>query len=193
MSRAPSTAPWLAASLLPVPELWPNDSLNIHLKHKTLVTWNTWMQHTSEADETFGTYTYNMCVKYMQQSDKTLPTWNIKTHCNIRWNSWNIRTYSCNICTKHMQHLDQKYLQHMSETDKTFWTNACNLPPKNLQQASRTLCNTCNILVYFCNIYMKHLQHTLGTSEILETYACNMWGVTLYWERPPCQERWGTR
>ena len=34
--------------------------------------------------------------------------------------------------------------------------------------------NTCNIPIYFCNIRMKHLQHTSKTSETLETYACNM-------------------
>jgi hypothetical protein len=33
----------------------------------------------SEANETFGTYTYNMCVKHMQYPDKMLATWNIKT------------------------------------------------------------------------------------------------------------------
>jgi hypothetical protein len=35
-------------------------------------------------------------------------------------------------------------------------------------------CNMCNILIYFYNIDMKHLQHTSKTSETLETYACNM-------------------
>jgi hypothetical protein len=29
----------------------------------------------------------------------------------------------------------------------------------------------CNILIYFCNIQMKHLQHTYETSETLE-YIC---------------------
>jgi hypothetical protein len=28
------------------------------------------MQHTSEVDETFGTYTCNMCVKYIKHQDK---------------------------------------------------------------------------------------------------------------------------
>jgi hypothetical protein len=31
-----------------------------------------------------------------------------------------------------------------------------------------------NIPIYFCNIHMKHLQHTFETSETLEIYACNM-------------------
>jgi hypothetical protein len=31
--------------------------------------------------------------------------------------------------------------------------------------------NKCNISIYFCNIHIKHLQHT---SETLEIYACNM-------------------
>ena len=32
-------------------------------------------------------------------------------------------------------------------------------------------CNMCNILVYFCNIDVKHLQNTFETSETLEIYA----------------------
>jgi len=35
-------------------------------------------------------------------------------------------------------------------------------------------CNTCNIPIYFYNIYLKHLQYTFETSKTLETYACNM-------------------
>jgi hypothetical protein len=35
------------------------------------------MQHKSEADETFGTYTCNMYVKHMQRRDKTLATCNM--------------------------------------------------------------------------------------------------------------------
>ena len=35
-------------------------------------------------------------------------------------------------------------------------------------------CNMNNILIYFCNIKMKHLQHQDETSETLETYSCNM-------------------
>jgi hypothetical protein len=35
-------------------------------------------------------------------------------------------------------------------------------------------CNICNILIYFCNIDIKHLQHTSETFETLETYVCNM-------------------
>jgi hypothetical protein len=32
----------------------------------------------------------------------------------------------------------------------------------------------CNITIYFCNIHMKHLQHTSETYEKTETYSCNM-------------------
>ena len=32
-------------------------------------------------------------------------------------------------------------------------------------------CNICNIPIYFCNIRMKHLQHTY---ETLKIYVCNM-------------------
>jgi hypothetical protein len=34
--------------------------------------------------------------------------------------------------------------------------------------------NHCNIPIYFCNIRMKQLKHTSETTEILETWACNM-------------------
>jgi hypothetical protein len=29
--------------------------------------------------------------------------------------------------------------------------------------------NICNILIYFCNIHMKHLQHAYETLKTLET------------------------
>jgi hypothetical protein len=32
----------------------------------------------------------------------------------------------------------------------------------------------CNIPIYFCNIYMNHLQYTSETSKTFKTYACNM-------------------
>jgi hypothetical protein len=35
-------------------------------------------------------------------------------------------------------------------------------------------CNICNIPIYFCNVYMEHLQHTSDTSKTLETYSCNI-------------------
>ena len=51
---------------------------------------------------------------------------------------------------------------------------------KHLEQTHATYvyrhCHKCNIMISFCNIHMKHLQHTSKTSE---TYACNMSGVTL--------------
>jgi hypothetical protein len=37
-------------------------------------------------------------------------------------------------------------------------------------------CIICNIPIYFCNIHMKHLQHTFEISETLQTYACNTRG-----------------
>jgi hypothetical protein len=32
----------------------------------------------------------------------------------------------------------------------------------------------CNILIYFCNIQIKHMKHPNEISETLEIYACNM-------------------
>ena len=49
---------------------------------------------------------------------------------------------------------------------------------KHLEQTLATCvyshCSICTILVYFCNINAKHLQHTTKTSKTIETYACNM-------------------
>jgi hypothetical protein len=71
----PSASTRLAVPLPPVLEACPHDSLNIFLKHETLATWDNWIQHTFEADKTFGTYTFNLCVKRMQHKAKTLTTW----------------------------------------------------------------------------------------------------------------------
>jgi hypothetical protein len=35
-------------------------------------------------------------------------------------------------------------------------------------------CNICSILIYFCNIRMKHLQHISEALKTLEIYVCNM-------------------
>ena len=43
-----------------------------------------------------------------------------------------------------------------------------------LKTYAHSHCNMFNILIYICNIKMKHLQHPDETSETLETYACNM-------------------
>jgi hypothetical protein len=38
--------------------------------------------------------------------------------------------------------------------------------------------NICNIQIYFCNIQMKHLQHTYETPETLET--CMLCNIQIY-------------
>jgi hypothetical protein len=49
---------------------------------------------------------------------------------------------------------------------------------KHLEQTLATYiyshCNIRNILIYFCNIHMKYLQHTSETSETLETDVYSM-------------------
>jgi hypothetical protein len=47
--------------------------------------------------------------------------------------------------------------------DETLGTHLCNTHVQH--------CNICNIPIHFCNIHLKHLQHT---SETHETYAYNM-------------------
>jgi hypothetical protein len=47
--------------------------------------------------------------------------------------------------------------------------------PENTGETLVTdLYSICNILLYFCNIHLKHLQHTSKTYKTLETYACNI-------------------
>jgi hypothetical protein len=74
---------------------------------------------------------------------------------------------------KHTQHSDKTLanicVQH---TDK----HTCNIRQKKHmkyweQKIATYMCNHCNISIYFCNIYIKHLQHISGT---LKTDACNM-------------------
>ena len=64
-------------------------------------------------------------------------------------------------------------MKHMQHSDKT---RTCNIHLKQLKYLEQTLatyvyshCNICNILIYFCNIRMKHLQHISETLETLET------------------------
>ena len=50
-------------------------------------------------------------------------------------------------------------------------------------------CNIYNIPIYFCNIYMKHLQHTSETTATIEIYVCNIGGELrlLGWELAACE------
>jgi hypothetical protein len=77
---------------------------------------------------------------------------------------------------KHMQHLDKilaicniqinKLATYVSKTDG-HWE-------KTLATYVYNHCNICDIPIYFCNVYLKHLQHTFKTFETLTIYACNM-------------------
>jgi hypothetical protein len=61
--------------------------------------------------------------------------------------------HTCNTCLK--KQIQQLWKQKLA----TYMHNHCNIS---------------NILIYFCNIYMKPLQHTSETSKTLETYTCNI-------------------
>ena len=61
------------------------------------------------------------------------------------------------ICNIHLK----KQMKHLEQTLATYVYSHCNI---------------CNISIYFCTIYMKHLQHAYETPE---TYACNMSDATL--------------
>ena len=74
---------------------------------------------------------------------------------------------TCNICVEHMQHPNKhtcnirlkKQMKHLERALATYLYNHGNM---------------CNIPIYFCNIRMKHLQHTSETFETLKIDACNM-------------------
>jgi hypothetical protein len=55
--------------------------------------------------------------------------------------------HSCNIRLK-------KQMKHWEQTFEMYVYNHCNI---------------CNILIYFCNIRMKHLKYTSEITETLET------------------------
>jgi hypothetical protein len=73
-------------------------------------------------------------------------------------------------------------LQHMCGTYARPDKHPCNVhlkkQMKHWQQMFATYiynhCDICNITIYFCNIYMKHLQHTSKTSATLETDTSNI-------------------
>jgi hypothetical protein len=110
--------------------------------------------------------------KHMQHPDRTLTTCNMKTLTVIEdWNRWNILEHVvASSVWKHMQHPDQKDCNIRLEINETFWTNACNMPLKHLQHMQHVQ----YLLIYFCNIHMKQLQHTSETPKTLETYICNI-------------------
>ena len=53
----------------------------------------------------------------------------------------------------------KRQMEHLERTLATYVYNHCNM---------------CNIMIYFCNIQMKHLQHISEISETIEIYSCNM-------------------
>jgi hypothetical protein len=73
------------------------------------------MQHKSKANETFGTYTYNICVKHMQHLDKTLAVLKILTATFKNETAETFGTYPCNMCETYAT----SRLQHTFKTDET--------------------------------------------------------------------------
>jgi hypothetical protein len=94
----------------------------------------------------------------MQHLDETLANIHMK-HMKT------LKTYACNM--------------HVYATSRsTFSTSRRNIRLEQMKYLGHTLetyvyshYNMCNILIYFYNIYIQHLQHT---SEIFETYYCTM-------------------
>ena len=66
----------------------------------------------------------------------------------------------------------------MQHPDETLGNIRLENEIKHLEHTLETYvyshCNMCNILIYFCNIKMKYLQHPDETSEIFETYSCKI-------------------
>jgi hypothetical protein len=105
----------------------------------------------------------------------------IYSHCNIRLKTLeHTLTYvysHCNICKIQMKHM-----QYLDETAQTFGTHTCNVPIKTTKNIWNIhLQHTCIAITIcatsrskFSSIQMKYMQHLDETSEILETYTCNM-------------------
>ena len=100
----------------------------------------------------------------MQHPDETLTNIHMK-HLKT------FETYACNM--------------HVYATSRsTFATsrqNTCNIHLEEIKYLEHRLetyvyshYNMCDILIYFCNIDIQHLQHSSETFETIETHACNM-------------------
>jgi hypothetical protein len=68
---------------------------------------------------------------------------------------------------KHMQHLNETLVNIRLENEMKYSEHT-------LETYVYSHYNMCIISIYFCNIKMKHLQHTNKTSETFETYSCNV-------------------
>jgi hypothetical protein len=95
-------------------------------------------------------------MKHLKYASETLAK-TLETIINIR-----------NIQIKQSHHMCEKnatFLQHTSEkTYETLRTGACNIREQLLQQVQYP--------IYFCNIRMKHLQHTFETFETQMIATC---------------------
>ena len=117
-----------------------------------------------------------MCLKHLRNTRK-----NLKTTCVAIANIAKVqmKPLATYVYEKHLKHL---YIYAASRsTFATSRLNTCNIRLKQMKHFEPILetyvhrhCNMCNIPIYFCNIDVKHLQHTLETSETLKTYVCNM-------------------
>jgi hypothetical protein len=89
-----------------------------------------------------------------------------------------------NIRIKHLKTLETyAYNMHVCATSRSDFPtsryNICTIHLEQIKHLEDTLEKSyvyghykmCNILIYFCNIDIQHLQHT---SETLKTYSCNM-------------------
>jgi hypothetical protein len=77
-------------------------------------------------------------------------------------NSWN----TGNIRVKHQEKLENHMCSHCKHSDEITF----NIRMKTFE----TLAYICNIQIYFCNIHIKHLQHTSETDETFRTYTWNI-------------------
>jgi hypothetical protein len=125
----------------PLPTIRPRSNNIKHLQHE-----KTWMQHTSETDETFRTCTCNIRGKHVKPPNKTLATWNhLLQHKTETGKTFG--TYYCNISVKYMQYPNKKPLQYVWKIYETFWTNASNIPLKHLQYIIYATCATSSNLL----------------------------------------------
>jgi hypothetical protein len=93
-----------------------------------------------------------MCLKHLQNTWRLLK----KFIANI-----------CNIQIKHLQRICETYATSRYNT----YNECLKKKMKHLEQTLETYVyshrNMCNIMIYFCNIKMKHLQHALRNVTLL--------------------------
>jgi hypothetical protein len=149
--RAPYAGPRLACPILDARAV----PLCFSLKHETLEC-----NIDLKVDETFITYTWNICVKHTQHPDKN--TYNLQhenPYCNIRL-KW----------LKYFEHMCETYATSRPKHLQHTFINRWNILNKSLRHVFETLATNVTSWSTFatsmwttCNIHLKYLKRALAT------------------------------